>query len=392
MLSRVNTRVLAIAAAVVLLAATLLLLIQGGDDTKTVSAHFSRAVSIYKGSDVRILGVNVGTVTAVVPEGNSVRVEMEYDATHKLPADAKAVIVTPTLVADRFVQLTPVYTSGPELKDGAEIALPDTGVPIELDRIYAGLQDLSLALGPNGVNADGTLNHLLKVAAKSLKGKGAAGNKMINDLSQAAETFGAGSGDLFETVTNLARFTQVLARNDELVSAFIKDLAGVSSDLAGERQELERALAAVAGAVGTVRTFIHDHRDALVTDIERLTTVVKSFASTRKNLEKALRTGPTAITNLNIAFDPLTGSIGSRIGIKGNIADSDGFLCGVVQQLGMPKATANAACKLLELLLEPVGGQVYEQMPRSMKVTPAKTQAHYSADSSSSFDDLVGGR
>jgi phospholipid/cholesterol/gamma-HCH transport system substrate-binding protein len=397
MLSRINARVLAVTAAVILLAATFFM-VQGGDETKTVSAHFPRAVSIYKGSDVRILGVTVGKVTAVVPEGNSVRVEMAYDASQRLPADAKAVIITPTLVADRFVQLTPVYTSGPELKDDAEIALPDTGVPIELDRIYAGLQDLSLALGPNGVNKDGTLNHLLTVAAKNLKGKGAEGNKMINDLSQAAETFGAGSGDLFQTVSNLARFTQVLARNDELVSAFIEDLAGVSSDLAGERQELQQALASVADAVGTVRTFVHDNRDSLVTEVKRLAQVAKAFASERKSLEKALRTGPVGITNLNIAFDPMSGSIGSRIGVKGNIADSDGFLCDVVKQLGLPKLQANTACKLLELLLEPAATKAADQMPRqtgthgSVRVSPASTQAHYSADSSSSFDDLVGGR
>ena len=72
-----------------------------------VTAHFSRAVSIYKGSEVRVMGVHIGTVTAVVPEGDRVRVEMDYDAEYKLPADAKAAIVTPTLTADRFVQLAP---------------------------------------------------------------------------------------------------------------------------------------------------------------------------------------------------------------------------------------------------------------------------------------------
>ena len=81
-------------------------------ETKTVTAHFPRAVSVYEGTEVRILGVPVGEVTAVIPEGNSVRVEMEYDAQYDVPADAKAVIVTPTLVADRFVQLTPVYEGG----------------------------------------------------------------------------------------------------------------------------------------------------------------------------------------------------------------------------------------------------------------------------------------
>ncbi len=96
------------AAAVLLLTATFFTF-RGGEETRTVTAHFPRAVSVYKGTDVRVLGVNVGRVTAVTPEGNSVRVEMEYDAKYQLPSDAKAVIVTPTLVADRFVQLTPAY-------------------------------------------------------------------------------------------------------------------------------------------------------------------------------------------------------------------------------------------------------------------------------------------
>ena len=198
---------------------------------KTVTAHFPRAVSVYVGSDVRILGVNVGRVTAVTPEGNSVRVDMEYDAKYDVPADAKAVIVTPTLVADRFVQLTPAYEDGDKLMaDGADIALPDTGVPVELDRIYASLRDLSEALGPNGVNKDGTLNHVLEAGAHALKGKGALGNEMLTNLAAAAETFGKGSGPLFDTVTQLAAVHRPRwPQNDKFVRAFIKDLAGVSA-------------------------------------------------------------------------------------------------------------------------------------------------------------------
>ena len=60
------------------------------------------------------------------------------------------------------------------MADGADIALPDTGVPVELDRIYASLRDLSEALGPNGVNKDGTLDHVLEAGANALEGQGAA--------------------------------------------------------------------------------------------------------------------------------------------------------------------------------------------------------------------------
>jgi phospholipid/cholesterol/gamma-HCH transport system substrate-binding protein len=98
-----------IAAVLVLLilAATFVTLHGQGSGTRRVTAYFDRTVSLYKGSEVRVMGVNIGTVTAVVPEGDRVRVSMKYDDEYKLPANAKAAIITPTLTADRFVQIAP---------------------------------------------------------------------------------------------------------------------------------------------------------------------------------------------------------------------------------------------------------------------------------------------
>ena len=53
-------------------------LFSGGEDTKKVTAHFPQAIGLYAGSSVRILGVQVGTITKVQPEGTTVRVDMEY--------------------------------------------------------------------------------------------------------------------------------------------------------------------------------------------------------------------------------------------------------------------------------------------------------------------------
>lgn len=399
MLQRVNGRALAVATAVVLLAATFLVLVRDTSETKTVTAHFPRAVSVYKGTDVRILGVNVGRVTAVIPEGNSVRVDMEYDAKYKVPADAKAVIVTPTLVADRFVQLTPAYHGGALMADGADIPLPDTGVPVELDRIYASLRDLSEALGPNGVNKDGTLDHLLQAGAKNLKGEGRLGNQMITRLSQAADTFGRGSGDLFATVTQLAKFSQVLGNNDRLVRAFIKDLSGMSSSLVGERVELQRALAAVARAVGTVKGFVHDNHRALVTDLEKLTSVMKTINSERDSIDTALQVAPLALGNLAVAFNNQTNSIGSRIGVNGTFGDLDGFLCSIVMQSGMPRASKDLACKIFKQI-EPAENQTGKQSsarqaatrqsPSLSRIEQRSTQQYVDGDGSS-LSSLMGG-
>ncbi len=398
MLQRVNSRALVAATVAALLAATVLLLVRDTSEPRTVTAHFPRAVSVYQGTDVRILGVNVGRVTAVIPEGNSVRVDMEYDARYKVPADAKAVIVTPTLVADRFVQLTPAYSGGALMADGADIPLPDTGVPVELDRIYASLRDLSEALGPNGVNKDGTLDHLLEAGARNLKGQGRLGNRMLTRLSQAADTFGRGSGDLFATVTQLAKFSETLGSNDRLVRAFIKDLSGMSSSLVGERVELQRALASVARAVGTVKGFVHDNHRALVTDLEKLTRVMKTINSERDSIDTALRAGPLALGNLAVAFNNQTNSIGSRIGVNGTFGDFDGLLCSIVMQSGMPRASKDLACKIFKQL-EPVEDQTGKQpsarstglqSPSLSRIEQRATQQYVDQDSGS-LAELMGG-
>ena len=60
--------------------------------TTTITAHFTRAVGLYPGSQVRVLGVPVGTVRSVTPEGTTVRVVLDVDADQKVPADAKAAV------------------------------------------------------------------------------------------------------------------------------------------------------------------------------------------------------------------------------------------------------------------------------------------------------------
>ena len=405
-----NPRVAIVAVALILLVGTFFL-VNEPEETKTVTAHFPRAVSVYEGTEVRILGVNVGTVTAVIPEGNSVRVEMEYDGEVKIPKDAKAVVVTPTLVADRFVQITPVYTEGAVLADDADIALPDSAVPVELDRIYASLRDLSEALGPNGVNKDGTLNHLLEAGAKGLDGQGERGNEMIRQLSAAAATFGEGAGPLFDTVESLAVFTNTLAENDKLVRAFIRDLAGVSSSLVSERVEIQKALRAVADSVGTVKTFVQSNRKALVTDVEKLTRLMKTINSERASIDTALDVAPVAINNLVLAYNQPSGTIGSRIGIQGNLWGTDDLLCAIVQQSDMPQVSKDLACTIFKQLIEPVTSNV--PAPRSSakqaaltsdaSAQPAspdpagpadlanQTQVRYASDDDPSLAGLLGG-
>ena len=63
----------------------------GGDDTKKLTAHFPRTVSLYEGSAVKVLGVQVGAVDKVTPSGTDVVVQMHYDSDVAVPSDARPV-------------------------------------------------------------------------------------------------------------------------------------------------------------------------------------------------------------------------------------------------------------------------------------------------------------
>ena len=157
---------------VALVVAGAIVMFGGGSSDKTVTAYFPRTVSLYEGSDVRVLGVPVGKIQEVTPEGTQVKVVMTYQDDVKIPADAKAVIISPSIVGDRYVQLTPAYEGGDVLADNIELDESRTAVPLELDQIYSSLDKLTVALGPNGANKNGALTDLLEFHGRELRRPG----------------------------------------------------------------------------------------------------------------------------------------------------------------------------------------------------------------------------
>lgn len=334
---------------VLLLVVGLVTAFRGGQSTRTVTAHFSQAVSIYKGSDVDIMGVRVGKVLSVTPQGQSVRVVMEYDAKYRLPAQVKAAIVTPTLVADRFVQLAPAYTGGKTLPDKGDIPMSRTAVPVEMDQIYKSLADLTDALGPNGANKSGALNDLLASSAKALKGNGQGGHEMIANLSAAAQTLSKNSPQLFDTLDSLAQITQTLADNDDTVQSFMTHLAKVSQQLSGESGDLQQALSAIADAVSVTRGFVHDNKDALVGDIKQLTETLNVLAQQKDSLATTLQLAPLGLGNLADSFDTITGTEGIRLQLGPTGSDLPGILCALVTNDKVPNA--GTVCDLFKALI-----------------------------------------
>ncbi|MFF3248901.1 MCE family protein [Streptomyces sp. NPDC002870] len=315
-----------------------------------VTAYFPRTVGIYPGSDVRVLGVRIGEVKKITPSGKRVRVELEYEAGRKVPADAKAAIINSSVVSDRYVQLLPVYRSGPTLKDGAVIPEHRTAVPVELDRVFDSLHTTAEALGPRGANADGSLSRLLGVSADNLHGQGKQLHQTVEDLSLAVGTLSDGRKDLFGTVRNLQVFTAVLAADDDSVRSFNDSLAKVADQLAGERKDLAAALRHLGVALRDVTEFVKANKKLLTADVKGLSKVTKVLVTQRAALAELLEVAPAGLSNLQNAYNPSSGTLDTRNN-PDHPQDPAALLCSLLRTTG-DTGGKNPDCGELETLFD----------------------------------------
>jgi phospholipid/cholesterol/gamma-HCH transport system substrate-binding protein len=283
----------------------------GGDDLKRVTAYFSRAVGVYAGSDVQVLGVRVGTVESVTPRGNKVEVVLTVDRDIPVAKDTKAVVIAPSVVSDRYVQLTDVG-GGQAIEDGDVIPESRTATPVELDELYASLNTIVTALGPDGANSDGALSDLLDTGAANLEGNGQAFNESVRNFADAARTLSGSADDLFGTVDELQKFTTMLATNDKQVQDVNEQLAQVSRTLADDGNELGAALATLADALADIQTFIKENRLSIKSNVDKLARTTQQLVDNRASLAEALDVAPLAVTNVVQAFDPASGTLQGR--------------------------------------------------------------------------------
>jgi len=343
----------------VLLAGAVLLMLPGSDQ-KHVTAEFPRAISLYKGSDVRILGVAVGKVDEVDPSGTKVIVKFHYDAKYKVPADAGAAVISPSIVGDRFIQLTPVYTKGAVMQDNARLGIDRTATPLELDQIFGSITDLTTALGPEGANkpdqsGTGALTRLLDSTAKNFGGQGVQFNQTLHNLSLLTKTLADNKDELFGTISEVEKFTNTLAKNDETVRQFNDSLASGAQLLADERQDLADVLKNLSVAMTEVKSFVAENRDLLSTNIKELNQLSTVLVKNRAALDETLTDAPVALNNLFLAYNEKAGTLDTRANVGETVSkltttpsvvlcalvpDACGPLSSVVKLLGLQRAGA----------------------------------------------------
>ena len=261
----------------------------GGDDTFTVTAYFEKAIGLFENSDVNILGVPVGKVTAVEPEGSKVKVVMEVSDRYDVPADAFAQIVPISVIADRFVQLHPAYTGGPKMADGAVLELDRTQIPAELDDVFKQLKKLLEAIEPGQNGEPGALGELVVALNDALGDREEDLRGTVVNTAALTGALSDAQDDLSDILINLDDLFGTLAQRAGSIGTLNNNFALVVTALAESRDDLEGTLANLADMTGEVGRVLREHRSRLGGDLELAGNILSKVLENRASVEESLQ-------------------------------------------------------------------------------------------------------
>jgi virulence factor Mce-like protein len=270
-----------------------------GGDTRTVSAYFEDTAGLFVGNEVGVLGIPIGDVTAIEPEGDKVKVTMVLtDDKIQVPADASALVVARSVATDRYIELAPVFHTGDTaLANNGTIPITRTKTPVEWDEILAALDRFSKGLAGKDGQA-GAFSNLLAVGAKALDGTGATANQTLADVAKAATALSSHRGELTGSIENLASLTQVLAANGKTIDEFASSVTAATALFDSEKEGFGKALTSLSTALNELAAFVKNNRSALKKTTIGLTDVTTDLLKHRTQLGEAIEDLPLAFSDL----------------------------------------------------------------------------------------------
>jgi phospholipid/cholesterol/gamma-HCH transport system substrate-binding protein len=323
----------------------------GGIGRTNVVGYFANSTGIYNGDDVVILGVPVGKVEKIEPEPDRVKITFWYDHKYKVPADAEAAILSPSLVTPRSIQLTPAYTGGPAMQTDAVIPRERTAVPVEYDDFRQQLEKLTQILQPTKPGGTSTLGAFINTAADNLRGQGPDIRDTIVKLSQAISALGDHSGDLFGTFKNLSILVSALHDSGDLLRQLNQNLAAVTNLLADDPNEVGNAVRNLHDVVGDVQSFVADNQESLGTTSDKLASVTQAVDDSLDDVKQLLHVAPTAFQNFLNIYQPAQGTLSGALAVN-QFANPVQFLCAAVQAAA--RLGAKESAKLCVQYLAPI--------------------------------------
>lgn len=262
---------------------------------QTYTAYFDSAAGVYEGNDVAVLGMPVGRITKLEPQGTRVKVELAVDSDVAIPKDATAAIVNTSIVTTRHIELTPAYTGGEKLAPGGTLA--HTASPVEIGTLFDTID--SLVTNLKGTPGERPIADLVDITSGIADGNGERLREALTALEKAGR-LGASNGDaIADIVKTISDLTSTLTANYPKMEAFSSSVTQVSEMLGEHGPGLEATLANVNQTLQNTAEFLEGNAGNVSASMTRLAALAANLSDFSRELVDTIDMGPMMFQNLS---------------------------------------------------------------------------------------------
>ena len=266
--------------------------------TYPVRAVFASADGLFPGNSVQMLGVTVGTVSAVRNVGDTVVVTMSVADDQAVPAGARAALVSPELLGEPSIELSPGYSGGQRMTPGTTIPESRTSVPVSTDQLLKDLQSFRGRIDPTSTG------DLVTDLAQDLAGQGPALNQLLGNAAGTLQLLAQKGDDLGQLDGTLAQITGTLGSKTATITQLIQDYDTVSGVVADHQVQLGQSVTDLADASLQLSQFLTPDVQPLESDVNGITQVGRTLSRNLGSIDQLLSSAVLLFAAAQRAYDP----------------------------------------------------------------------------------------
>ncbi len=261
-------------------------------------AVFASANGLFPGNSVEMLGAPVGVVTDVVNTGDTVLVTMKVQKQFPIPAAVQAALVSPQVLGEPSIELSPGYIGGPTMAPGQTIPESRTMVPVSTDQLLKDVQSFLSQINPQATG------DLITNLSQDLTGQGAGLNQLLGNAAGTIQLLAQKGNSLGQLTSSLAQITATLQSRTSTLSNLIRDYNTVSSVVASHQSQLGTAITDLAGATNQLSNFLGPNLVPLENDVAGITQVGRTVSGNLANLDTLLNSTNLLFAAAGRGYDP----------------------------------------------------------------------------------------
>ena len=247
-LRRVRRAAISTLAGVVVIAASSSCTSPGASNHADYCAIFPDTIGLYVGNPVTQMGYQIGKITSIGADLTQVRVGFAVTRDRPLPRNVKAIVRSPSILADRSLELVGNYSAGPRLEPDGCIALDHSFSPKSISEVVGSSDTFIKAINPDGsTNLGDTIRGVDKLAHNN----GAGINKVMTTSSALLDSPDRAVSDIGSIMRNTAELTSVLKELMPELKEILQDARTTTPNLANALDGTT-ALPGAGGGVGTL--------------------------------------------------------------------------------------------------------------------------------------------